>query len=479
MKLYIENRENERKILNSVVNGTLVWPTIDEENGTNRIKKSCCLMFSQRDDPITCLNKAMAFLSVVGVSRQAAQKTILNTATFQTRDLDTYDSDCNDVSNAKAFLMTNLSNYGSEVILEAAIQDTNLYAQQDSMILPMIEQMSKQMINHVNNWEKANQEKNNESLTTELEIYKEQTRALSKERYDSFIAQLNTKSMENANLKGQIQEKVFVTTTFPNELKDPLAPRLLKNRDAHIDYLKYTQEQADILQRTVEQDTCPTMNKPKNKLVAVTPMNKVKKVKFFKPLTSSSNIHKQVESSKTPDSNTLVLPSTRLKSSTSASRSQPTCNKKNDRISQTPSNNMKNKVKVQLRRANLSSNKKNSVKDPIFDANVKHAMLNANSDLIVLNVNNKPTGKLFTDVGYKWKPIGRLLTLVCNACPLTRITSTKVVPIKETTSHSVETQQPEIKVYKRRPKQVKSKALSKKSKIVECKIANNSEPNHS
>ncbi|GKF98220.1 hypothetical protein Tco_0297003, partial [Tanacetum coccineum] len=32
-----------------------------------------------------------------------------------------------------------------------AVQDTNLYAQQDSMILSMIEQMSKQMINHENN----------------------------------------------------------------------------------------------------------------------------------------------------------------------------------------------------------------------------------------------------------------------------------------------------------------------------------------
>ncbi|GJX54813.1 retrovirus-related pol polyprotein from transposon TNT 1-94 [Tanacetum coccineum] len=43
---------------------------------------------------------------------------------------------------------------------------------------------------------------------------------------------------------------------------------------------------------------------------------------------------------------------------------------------------MKNKVKVQLRRSNLSSNKKNRVKDPICDANVKHTMLNANSELI-------------------------------------------------------------------------------------------------
>nr|GEX54862.1 hypothetical protein [Tanacetum cinerariifolium] len=49
---------------------------------------------------------------------QAAQITIPNNAAFQTEDLDAYDSDCGDFSNAKAVLMANLSNYGSDVILE-------------------------------------------------------------------------------------------------------------------------------------------------------------------------------------------------------------------------------------------------------------------------------------------------------------------------------------------------------------------------
>ncbi|GJW08043.1 hypothetical protein Tco_1570466 [Tanacetum coccineum] len=39
MELYIENKENRRMILNSVLNGPLVWPTIVEENGTTRTKK--------------------------------------------------------------------------------------------------------------------------------------------------------------------------------------------------------------------------------------------------------------------------------------------------------------------------------------------------------------------------------------------------------------------------------------------------------
>ncbi|GJY46308.1 retrovirus-related pol polyprotein from transposon TNT 1-94 [Tanacetum coccineum] len=91
----------------------------------------------------------------------------------------------------------------------------------------------------------------------------------------------------------------------------------------------------------------------------------------------------------------------------------------------------------------------------------------------------KPTGHMFTEIGYKWKPTRRLFTLVGNACPITRIISTKVVHLKETTPHSVETQKPELRIYSRRPKQVKIIGSSKKAKIVISKIANNSEPNHS
>nr|GEV61463.1 hypothetical protein [Tanacetum cinerariifolium] len=61
----------------------------------------------------------LAFLVDPGVpDGQAVQTIIPNNAAFQTEDLDTYDSDCDDVSNAKAILMDNISNYGSDIILE-------------------------------------------------------------------------------------------------------------------------------------------------------------------------------------------------------------------------------------------------------------------------------------------------------------------------------------------------------------------------
>ncbi|GJT50765.1 retrovirus-related pol polyprotein from transposon TNT 1-94 [Tanacetum coccineum] len=90
----------------------------------------------------------------------------------------------------------------------------------------------------------------------------------------------------------------------------------------------------------------------------------------------------------------------------------------------------------------------------------------------------KPTGHVFTEVGLKWKPTGRTFTIVGNSFPLTRTTSANVVPSKKTTSHSVETQKPELNVYNRKPKNVKNVGSSKKAKIVESKKANHSEPNY-
>nr|GEX07379.1 hypothetical protein [Tanacetum cinerariifolium] len=80
--------------------------------------------------------------------------------------------------------------------------------------------------------------------------------------------------------------------------------------------------------------------------------------------------------------------------------------------------------------------------------------------------------------GFKWKPTGRLFTIVGNSCPSTRITSKKIMHLKETTSNSVKTPKPKIKVYSRKPKKIKPVCSSKKAKIVESKNAKNSKPNH-
>ncbi|GJR64195.1 integrase, catalytic region, zinc finger, CCHC-type containing protein, partial [Tanacetum coccineum] len=159
-----------------------------------------------------------------------------------------------------------------------------------------------------------------------------------------------------------------------------------------------------------------------------------------------------------------------LKSSTSASRSQPTCNKKNDRISQTPSSNMKNKVEAQHRRVNLNSNKKNRVKDPICDANVKNTMLNVNSQLIYVKCK-----QCMLDANHDVC----FFDFVNDVNVRSKSKSAKKNKMQNILKPTVETQKPELRVYSRRPKQIKTVGSSKKAKIVESKNVNNLEPNHS
>ncbi|GJR82963.1 hypothetical protein Tco_0153748 [Tanacetum coccineum] len=309
---------------------------------------------------------------------QAAQTTIPNTAAFQTEDLDAYDSDCDDVSNAMSWpifptMDQTLSQrclilnpiimiwiikkaqrikptlYDGSVIssqhvviptiddeetliLEEApkelpkdksydnqnaleileyFENNDLKAQlqaKDTTICKLKVHIKSMREN--NKEEKVKQEMDEiETINIELEhsmakllsenkfllkeiehlkkIYKDQfdsikkTCALSKEHCDSLISQSNSKSMENADLKGKIQEKVFVTTTLQNELRrlkckrvldnattitnattialgmfkldiEPLSYRHKNNRDAQEDYLKKTIENTDTIHGLVE-----------------------------------------------------------------------------------------------------------------------------------------------------------------------------------------------------------------------------------
>nr|GEX39497.1 retrovirus-related Pol polyprotein from transposon TNT 1-94 [Tanacetum cinerariifolium] len=128
--------------------------------------------------------------------------------------------------------------------------------------------------------------------------------------------------------------------------------------------------------------TCPTLTKPCEKLVDVTPMNKDKKFSFAEPVTSSSKIPKQTNSLKTKDSNKPWLTSTGVTPTTSASGSKPSGNIKNNRISRPPSSNQKNKVEEHPRKVKSSLNKMNSVSEPISSAHVKHSVRNAKFEYI-------------------------------------------------------------------------------------------------
>ncbi|GJR60347.1 retrovirus-related pol polyprotein from transposon TNT 1-94 [Tanacetum coccineum] len=344
----------------------------------------------------------------------------------------------------------------------------------------------------------------NENLRKERDhlksIFKDQFDLIKKIRVQS---KEHTLKNELRKLKGKSVVDTTVSkpsgvTIAPGMFKinlEPLAPKVLKNKDAHIDYIKHTMENADILQELVEnsrdlspldsnldlackcvqriqellvyvKDACPYLSKPSEKLVAVTPLNKDKRVRFTNPITSSSNVPKQTNSLKSQDSNKPLLHSTGVNSTTSASGSKPSGNTKKNRITRPSSSNEKNKVEENSRSVKSRTNKMNRVdktecnahvmqsvlnvnfvSEPISNTLAKHSMSNAkfeslcaicnkclfdvdHSMCLIKHVNDmtvrskakskknkmrkvwKPTGKVFTKIGYSWKPTGRIFTIV-------------------------------------------------------------------
>ncbi|GKD31620.1 hypothetical protein Tco_1242398 [Tanacetum coccineum] len=80
----------------------------------------------------------------------------------------------------------------------------------------------------------------------------------------------------------------------------------------------------------------------------------------------------------------------------------------------------------------------------------------------------KPTGKVFTQIGYIWRPTGRTFTMVGNACPLTRITTTNEVPSRKPIVLDSESPKPVVKlVYSRKPRKNKNAESVSKTKVVQ------------
>ncbi|GJX87389.1 copia protein [Tanacetum coccineum] len=237
----------------------------------------------------------LAFLADPGVPASQAQTIIPHNVAFQTEDLDTYDSDCDDLSTAHAVLMANISTFGSDVISKVPNPETYLNDMDNQMDVP---------------------------------------------------SELPKVSLVNASLKklkfhlAQFDSVVKKRTT-PSALEEVKQAKAKQPLDGKLDLAcKYTTRIQELL--VYVQDTCPNAITPNTRKVVVTPMNNVKKV-----------------------------------------RSKPLGNKKNDRISQTPNRNKKNKVEAQPKKVNNS----NRVVKPVCDVDVKHSLSNTNSEILYATSN--------------------------------------------------------------------------------------------
>nr|GEU74976.1 integrase, catalytic region, zinc finger, CCHC-type, peptidase aspartic, catalytic [Tanacetum cinerariifolium] len=389
----------------------------------------------------------LAFLADPGIAEgQAIQTVITHNTTYQANDLDAYDFDCDELNTAKVALMENLSHYGSDVLTEVAVQNSNSSAQQDALILSVIEQLKTQenfiRENSISNQSAPNFDQyfelnelkaQSQEKDTVIRNLKERMKSLSgnvnEDKVRKDIDEIETMNIElghrvskliakNEHLKKtykQLYDTIKPThvrskeqplkdelrklkgttlvdnagtthTIAPEMLKidvEPLAPRLLNNKTVHSDYLRLTQEQAAILRK----QTCPSINSLSDKLVVVILKNKYKRVRFTEPITSSGNTNTQIDSSLNLVSNKPALSSTGVKPSTSASGLQPSCNTKKDKIQRPPTSTQKNKVEAHPRTVKSSLKNKNYAVEPKGTAIVRHSMLNRNYELIRVKCN--------------------------------------------------------------------------------------------
>nr|GFB99157.1 hypothetical protein [Tanacetum cinerariifolium] len=213
------------------------------------------------------------------------------------------------------------------------------------------------------------------------------SRVQSKEQRDDLINKVNLKSAEVSDLNANLQEKVLVITSLKEQLNklkgkavlteavflnpiDPallqvdvasLVPKLRKNRTAHPDYIRHTQDEAATLREIVEserllsllntslayackytrriqellmilQQTCPSITDLGTKLVAVTPKNKTKQIRHTVQITKSKRTTVATSPSTNIDSNTPVISSTGVTLVSSASGSKSQDNTKKNRI---------------------------------------------------------------------------------------------------------------------------------------------------
>ncbi|GJZ03543.1 hypothetical protein Tco_0536818, partial [Tanacetum coccineum] len=165
-------------------------------SGSNSTRKQRTVIYQVNGQILH--EEELAFLADPEIAEgQATQTVFTHNAAYQADDLDAYDSDCDELNTAKVALMENLSHYGSDALAkteitsdsniipysqyvtesqQAVVQNSNSSAQQDALILSMIEQLKTQ----VTNCTKINLDNKsvNDPLTAKLERYKEQVKVL-------------------------------------------------------------------------------------------------------------------------------------------------------------------------------------------------------------------------------------------------------------------------------------------------------------
>nr|GEU39881.1 hypothetical protein [Tanacetum cinerariifolium] len=428
---------------------------------------------------------------------QATQTVITDNAAYQADDLDAYDSDYDELNTSKVAIMTNLSYYGSDVLAEVYNPDNidNNMINQSVQAMLCSEQSS--VVNHSEN-----------KITSYSNIIP-YSQYVHETQQDPMVLEnkVNTTPIDYAALNQLFQdfEKLFVPQTklfaeqafwsqnsmnsldyspsctptrveVPKELPKEIFQRdnSVSNQSApnfdqyfELNELKAQSQEKDKVIRKLKgriKSLSGKVNEDKEKgLIIAALKDKLRKLKGKSLVDNAVTIH------------TIALKILKIDVEPLALRLL------NNRTAHSDYLRLTQEQAVILKECN-------------------GCMLSDNHDLYVLNVINdvnarpksksvkktskrkvwKPTGKVFTKIGYTCRPTGQTFTIVGNACLLTRITKTTEVPNKKPTVLETITPKPVVTfVYSRKPRKFKTSVIVSKSKIIKSIYANNKEPSKS
>ncbi|GJW22463.1 retrovirus-related pol polyprotein from transposon TNT 1-94 [Tanacetum coccineum] len=490
IRLFIKGKKHGRMMLDSIDNGPLVYRTVEENGKTRPMKYSELTKAQQLQDDCDVQETNIILHGLPPdvyslINHQEAAKDIWDKVKMLMKGIELSYQE----RKCRLYNLFDKFAYESQ---DAVIQDTNPFVPNDLLVLSLVERMT----DHVAHLDKENQtnkmpiiydgsviakehvvifvtddeetlileeesrskmlDKQNDLISIEkkIKIYPIEYSKLNKIKEDfgkHFVTQKELsaeqalwlkhsslsetpvkshtpvrteapselpKSIENSDLNAQLQEKVFAITTLKNELR--------KLKGKNVVNTAISKPNATIAPGMFKLDIEPISPRLKNNRDA-------HEVYIEKTIEYIATLRGFVEST-CPSS---PKPSGKLVVVTS-----------------------------------MNKDKRVRFAEPVSNALVKHSVRNAKFESICAICN-----KCLFDANHV-ETNRKIFTIVGNSCPLTRITPKKIVHLKETTSKSVETPKPDIKVYRRRPKQIKSVGSSKKAKIVEYKIANNLKPTH-
>ncbi|GJS07538.1 retrovirus-related pol polyprotein from transposon TNT 1-94 [Tanacetum coccineum] len=358
----------------------------------------------------------LAFLADPDIPEgQATQTVITHNASYQTNDLDVYDSDCDELNTAKVALMANLSHYGSDALAKNASAIVILDSEETLMLVE--ESRSKMLLKQK---DPMMLEKKVNTTPVDYAVLNQ----ISQDFEKRFVLQTELSTEQAFWSQNSVNSPEPTLSSRPTKVKVPKELPKVGMVNTSLKKLKYHLAGFDVVVKKRTTATTITEAPREDKTTVLQPhSSEVGFINHMLILKLSKSIHSK------------LIANFELK-----------CVKCNGCM--------------------LSDNHDLCVLDFInnVNAHTKSKTVKKNSKRKVW----KLTGNVFTNIGYIWRPTGRTFTIVGNTCTLTRITTTTEVPLRKPTALNNETSKSVVTlVYSRKPRKSKTNVPVSKSKVVQ------------